>query len=459
MTVAKSDLPKPASDLKAGKQLPFFYGDPPPELLNTPLEELDPYYQSKKTFIVLGKGNIIHRFNAESACYLLSPFNLLRTAAIKIHIHLLFRLFILVTVLTNCVFMTMSNPPEWRETAEHVFTAIYTLEVLIKMMSRGLCFGSFTFLRDPWNWLDILVVLTGYLTWIVSIKTLSVLRTVTRVLKIITVIPGLKKTVGDVVQSLRKLADVITLMVFWLCLLALIALQLFMGSLKHKCIISSWLAPAGSTEFDFTEHVLNTENQYHLPGQVDPLLCGNSSDSGACPEGYTCLRAGKNPNYGYTSYDSFGWSLLNMVRLMTQDFWENLMQLMLRSSGSHLLVFFMGIVFPGFLQCDTVTLQQNVDQFYKESQQTVAKSDLPKPASDLKAGKQLPFFYGDPPPELLNTPLEELDPYYQSKKTFIVLGKGNIIHRFNAESACYLLSPFNLLRTAAIKIHIHLYPL
>ncbi|XP_078023800.1 sodium channel protein type 4 subunit alpha B-like isoform X3 [Epinephelus lanceolatus] len=375
--VAKSDLPKPASDLKAGKQLPFFYGDPPPELLNTPLEELDPYYQSKKTFIVLGKGNIIHRFNAESACYLLSPFNLLRTAAIKIHIHFLFRLFILVTVLTNCVFMTMSNPPEWREIAEHVFTAIYTLEVLIKMMSRGLCFGSFTFLRDPWNWLDILVVLTGvrpfmearlyyfnffrapkkwlnsmiagkiYLTWIVSIKTLSVLRTVTRVLKIITVIPGLKKTVGDVVQSLRKLADVITLMVFWLCLLALIALQLFMGSLKHKCIISSWLAPAGSTEFDFTEHVLNTENQYHLPGQLDPLLCGNSSDSGACPEGYTCLRAGKNPNYGYTSYDSFGWSLLNMVRLMTQDFWENLMQLTLRSSGSHFLVFFMGIVFPG----------------------------------------------------------------------------------------------------------------
>uniref|UniRef100_UPI001448110B sodium channel protein type 4 subunit alpha B-like n=1 Tax=Epinephelus lanceolatus TaxID=310571 RepID=UPI001448110B len=67
----------------------------------------------------------------------------------------------------------------------------------------------------------------------------------------------------------------------------------------------------------------------------------------ACPEGYTCLRAGKNPNYGYTSYDSFGWSLLNMVRLMTQDFWENLMQLTLRSSGSHFLVFFMGIVFPG----------------------------------------------------------------------------------------------------------------
>ncbi|XP_049895728.1 sodium channel protein type 4 subunit alpha B-like, partial [Epinephelus moara] len=89
----------------------------------------------------------------------------------------------------------------------------------------------------------------------------------------------------------------------------------------------------------------------------------------------------------------------------------------------------------------------------------IAHEDLPKPASDLEAGKPLPFIYGDPPPELLNTPLEELDPFYQSQKTFIVLAKGNIIFRFNAEPACYLLSPFNPLRTAAIRILVHSYPL
>lgn len=46
-----------------------------------------------------------------------------------------------------------------------------------------------------------------------------------------------------------------------------------------------------------------------------------------CPEGFTCLRAGRNPNYGYTNYDTFGWSLLSSFRLMTQDFWDNLMLL------------------------------------------------------------------------------------------------------------------------------------
>lgn len=46
-----------------------------------------------------------------------------------------------------------------------------------------------------------------------------------------------------------------------------------------------------------------------------------------CPEGYVCLKAGRNPNYDYTSYDSFGWAFLSLFRLMTQDFWENLFQL------------------------------------------------------------------------------------------------------------------------------------
>lgn len=46
-----------------------------------------------------------------------------------------------------------------------------------------------------------------------------------------------------------------------------------------------------------------------------------------CPEGYTCMKAGRNPNYGYTSFDSFGWAFLALFRLMTQDFWENLYML------------------------------------------------------------------------------------------------------------------------------------
>ncbi|KAI4036758.1 SCN1A isoform 19 [Pan troglodytes] len=40
----------------------------------------------------------------------------------------------------------------------------------------------------------------------------------------------------------------------------------------------------------------------------------------------------------------------------------------------------------------------------------------PKPNSDLEAGKNLPFIYGDIPPEMVSEPLEDLDPYYINKK-------------------------------------------
>lgn len=45
-----------------------------------------------------------------------------------------------------------------------------------------------------------------------------------------------------------------------------------------------------------------------------------------CPEGFSCIKAGRNPDYGYTSFDTFSWAFLSLFRLMTQDYWENLYQ-------------------------------------------------------------------------------------------------------------------------------------
>lgn len=79
-----------------------------------------------------------------------------------------------------------------------------------------------------------------------------------------------------------------------------------------------------------------------------PPLCGNSSGAGTCPDGYMCLQGyGDNPNYDYTSFDTFGWAFLSAFRLMTQDYWENLYQLVLRSAGPWHMLFFIVIIFLG----------------------------------------------------------------------------------------------------------------
>lgn len=43
-------------------------------------------------------------------------------------------------------------------------------------------------------------------------------------------------------------------------------------------------------------------------------------------------------------------------------------------------------------------------------------------------------------------------------QTFIVISNGNVINRFNAESALYMLSPMSVVRRAAIKTLLHPYP-
>ncbi|NWS62568.1 SCN4A protein, partial [Mesembrinibis cayennensis] len=150
----------------------------------------------------------------------------------------LFSMFIMITILTNCVFMTLSNPPAWSKNVEYTFTGIYTFESLIKILSRGFCIDSFTFLRDPWNWLDFMVISMAYITEFVDLGNISALRTfrVLRALKTITVIPGLKTIVGALIQSVKKLSDVMILTVFCLSVFALIGLQLFMGNLRQKCV-------------------------------------------------------------------------------------------------------------------------------------------------------------------------------------------------------------------------------
>ncbi|XP_023263513.1 sodium channel protein type 4 subunit alpha A-like [Seriola lalandi dorsalis] len=395
----------PNADLEAGKNLPMIYGDPPPELLNTPLEDLDPFYEAQKTFIVISKGNTIYRFNAEPACYILSPFSLVRRGAIKILIHSLFSMFIMITILSNCVFMTMSNPPAWSKTVEYVFTGIYTFEATVKVLSRGFCVGPFTFLRDPWNWLDFMVISMAYITEFVDLGNVSALRTfrVLRALKTITVIPGLKTIVGALIQSVKKMVDVMILTVFALAVFALVGLQLFMGNLRHKCV--RWPIELNETEFfnttsafndtvsfnnttggnytysngtfSFMEYIENPDNHYYLEGSLDALLCGNSSDAGKCPEGYTCMKAGRNPNFGYTSFDSFGWSFLALFRLMTQDYWENLFQLILRAAGKTYMLFFVVIIFLGSFYLINLILAV-VAMAYEEQNQASQREAIEK---------------------------------------------------------------------------------
>ncbi|XP_043930755.1 sodium channel protein type 2 subunit alpha-like isoform X2 [Protopterus annectens] len=390
--------PKPNGDLEAGKSLPFIYGDIPPGMVSEPLEDLDPYYSNDRTFIVLNRGKAIFRFTATPALYILSPLNPLRRLAIKILVHALFSMLIMCTILTNCVFMTMSNPPEWTKNVEYTFTGIYTFESFIKILARGFCIDQFTFLRDPWNWLDFSVIVMAYVTEFVNLGNVSALRTfrVLRALKTISVIPGLKTIVGALIQSVKKLSDVMILTVFCLSVFALIGLQLFMGNLRNKCV--RWPPPTSGIDmniscpvtitgengttynetricFDLIAYINDNASHYFIPGAKDALLCGNASDAGQCPSGFMCMKAGRNPNYGYTSFDTFSWAFLSLFRLMTQDYWENLYQLTLRAAGKIYMIFFVLVIFLGSFYLVNLILAVVAMAYEEQNQATLEEGE------------------------------------------------------------------------------------
>ena len=134
------DGPAPDPALEYGMPLPIrLAAEFPPELVATPIEDIDVFYQNKKvcvynkfyfkwlekfsigirsliifvfifqTFVVISKGKDIFRFSATNALWFLSPFSPVRRVAIHILVHPLFSIIIITTILLNCLLMIMPS--------------------------------------------------------------------------------------------------------------------------------------------------------------------------------------------------------------------------------------------------------------------------------------------------------------------------------------------------------------
>ncbi|ELK28168.1 Sodium channel protein type 3 subunit alpha [Myotis davidii] len=208
---------------------------------------------------------------------------------------------------------------------------------------------------------------------------------------------SLKTIVGALIQSVKKLSDVMILTVFCLSVFALIGLQLFMGSLRNKCLqwppsdsafesnttsFSNGTMDSNGTfvnvtmsSFNWKDYIEDESHFYVLDEHNDPLLCGNGSDAGQCPEGYICVKAGRNPNYGYTSFDTFSWAFLSLFRLMTQDYWENLYQLTLRAAGKTYMIFFVLVIFLGSFYLVNLILAVVAMAYEEQNQATLEEAE------------------------------------------------------------------------------------
>ncbi|EPQ04075.1 Sodium channel protein type 11 subunit alpha [Myotis brandtii] len=287
-TVAEPQ-PRPQLDLKASRKLPKLYGDIPRELIAKPLEDLDPFYRNHKMLVTL------------------------------------FSMFIICTVIINCIFMATAHGKD-----NIIDTELAEFVSLLPFMKANS----------------------------ISLSSLRTFR-VFRALKAISVVSGLKVIVGALLRSVKKLVDVLILTLFCLSIFALVGQQLFMGTLNLKCVKKD------------CENISNPDDYcFEKNDSTEFRLCGTWLGNRACSQQFECRHTKKNPDYGFTNFDNFGWSFLAMFRLMTQDSWEKLYRQTLRTSGPFAVFFFVVVIFLGSFYLINLTLAV-VTMAYEEQNRNV----------------------------------------------------------------------------------------
>lgn len=71
---------------------------------------------------------------------------------------------------------------------------------------------------------------------------------------------GLKTMVNALLKSMTMLSDVLILTLFFLCIFALVGMQLFVGQLRNKCVAT----PTPHDSIDYEKYISN-QSKWHLP--------------------------------------------------------------------------------------------------------------------------------------------------------------------------------------------------
>ncbi|XP_017837451.1 sodium channel protein 60E isoform X2 [Drosophila busckii] len=339
--------PRTKASVEDGDVLPRKFEPFPENMYGKPLEEIDTFIY-EETFCVVSKRfrkNYIHRFTGTKSLFLFHPWSPWRRVCVYIATNQFFDYCVMATILFNCIFLAMT---ETVEEAEYIFLAIYSIEMVIKIIAKGFLLNKYTYLRNPWNWLDFVVITSGYATIGMEVGNLAGLRTfrVLRALKTVSIMPGLKTIINALLHSFRQLAEVMTLTIFCLMVFALFALQVYMGELRNKCVRTVPADWNNVSHLDWQIWVNDTDNWLYDEDEL-PMLCGNLTGARHCPLGFMCICVGENPNHGYTNFDNFMWSMLTTFQLITLDYWENVYNMVLATCGPMSVSFFTVVVFFG----------------------------------------------------------------------------------------------------------------
>lgn len=304
----RSQRATPDPALAAGMPLPSDLRRTfPRDLIGKPIDELDPFYANKTTFVVVGHHWIVHRFDGDKSLFLMSPSSRVRSASIHTVTHAAFHYFMFIVILTNVLCFLHHKYFVFHE----IFFLVYFVELLVKVIAYGLLAKRFTYLRDPWNWVDFLATLTGFMTVYIGVSSNPI-----RFLRLVNFFTRPRLIFATSCSLLLRMRDVLCFAAFSIFFYSVYFMHCFTGVLSQRCVKDLAGLPTDLDTFNFSNGYASEDHE----------LCGYASGAIHCPENYTChVVPNSNPNYGYTNFDTFFSSAMSVLRLMTRDWWEGLL--------------------------------------------------------------------------------------------------------------------------------------
>uniref|UniRef100_A0A8C2JMJ3 Voltage-dependent P/Q-type calcium channel subunit alpha-1A n=1 Tax=Cyprinus carpio TaxID=7962 RepID=A0A8C2JMJ3_CYPCA len=185
------------------------------------------------------------------------------------------------------------------EDTEPYFIAIFCFESGIKILALGFAFHKGSYLRNGWNVMDFVVVLTGILSSVGSELDLRTLRAVRvlRPLKLVSGIPSLQVVLKSIMKAMIPLLQIGVLLFVAILMFAIIGLEFYMGKFHRTC-------------FDII---------------TGALPCGAEFPARECQNGSVCDEYWLGPNYGITQFDNVLFAVLTVFQCITMEGWTDML--------------------------------------------------------------------------------------------------------------------------------------
>ena len=251
---------------------------------------------------------------------------------------------------------------------DFAFLLIFATEMVLKMTALGLCGHKSSYLHSGWNWIDMLVVLTGFVTLVFSafpvVGTFRLVRMI-RPLRSIQRIRGLRVLVQCIIVALPQICNVGIFLVFILTIFALFGVAFFGLQMRHSC--HQWVDDAWVSTGEMCDPACKWNMDLMVSSGCESLghdTIGNYSFpfdwrwSYTCRPGFQCRCTEShrssaactfkdNPNYGATSFDSYPWAMVTLFTAITLEGWTDVMYYLMDGCSVFVIPYFIILVFFG----------------------------------------------------------------------------------------------------------------